>query len=182
MAEPTAHTEAPAGHHEFPPFEAQHYPSQLLWLTLTFVLLYVLMARGALPRIGDILAARQRRITEDLAAAQRFKEQSEAANAAYQKALAEARARAQAIANETRQRQAAAAEATNKRIETELHEKLAAAERSIAASRAAAMTNVASISAETAAAIVERLIGTAPGQPDVATAVGEVLKAAKAPS
>ena len=77
---------------------------------------------------------------------------------------------------------AAEAEATNKRLEAELHEKLAAAERSIAASRAAAMANVASIAAETAAAIVERLIGAAPAQPDVATAVGEVLKGVKAPS
>ena len=40
MAEPTAHTEAPAGKHAFLPFEAQHFPSQLLWLTLTFILLY----------------------------------------------------------------------------------------------------------------------------------------------
>ena len=176
MAEPTAHTEAPAEHHEFPPFVTHHFPSQVLWLVLTFVLLYVLMSRVALPRIGGILAARQRRITEDLAAAQQFKEQSEAANAAYQKALAEARARAQAIANETRQQQAAEAEATNKRLEAELHEKLAAAERSIAGSRTAAMANVAGIAAETTTAIVERLIGTAPAQPDVATAVGEVLK------
>ena len=176
MAEPTAHTEAPAEHHAFPPFEAQHYPSQLLWLALSFILLYVLMSRVALPRIGGILAERRRRIAEDLAAAQRFKEQSEAADAAYQKALAEARARAQAIANETRQQQAAEAEATNKRLEAELHEKLAAAEQSIAASRAAAMVNVASIAAETAAAIVERLIGTAPAERDVAAAVGEVSK------
>jgi F-type H+-transporting ATPase subunit b len=175
MAEPTAHTET-SGKHAFPPFEAQHFPAQLLWLTLTFILLYVLMSRVALPRIGAILAERRRRITEDLAAARRFKEQSEAANAAYQKSLADARARAQAIANETRQRQAAEAEATNKRLEAQLHEKLAAAEQSIAATRTAAMGNVGSIAAETAAAIVERLIGTAPAERDVAAAVGEVLK------
>ncbi len=176
MAEPTAHTEAPAEQHEFPPFQAHHFPSQLLWLTLTFILLYVLMSRVALPRIGAILADRLRRISEDLAAAQRFKEQSEAANAAYQKSLADARARAQAIANETRKQQAAEAEATNKRLEAQLHEKLAAAEQSIAATRTAAMGNVGSIAAETAAAIVERLIGTAPAARDVAAAVGEVSK------
>jgi F-type H+-transporting ATPase subunit b len=175
MAEPTAHAET-SGKHAFPPFEGQHFPSQLLWLTLTFILLYVLMSRVALPRIGAILAERRRRIAEDLAAAQRFKEQSEAANAAYQKSLADARARAQAIANKTRQRQAAEAEATNKRLEAQLHEKLAAAEQSIAATRTAAMGNVGSIAAETAAAIVERLIGTAPAERDVAAAVGEVSK------
>jgi F-type H+-transporting ATPase subunit b len=176
MAEPTAHTETPAEAHAFPPFQAQHFPSQLLWLTLTFILLYALMSKVALPRIAAILADRSRRISDDLAAAQRFKEQSEAANAVYQKSLADARARAQGIANETRERQAAAAAATNKSLEAQLHEKLAAAEQSIAATRTAAMGNVASIAAETATAIVERLIGIAPAERDVAAAVSEVSK------
>jgi F-type H+-transporting ATPase subunit b len=176
MAEPTAHTEAPEGHGAFPPFQAQHFPSQLLWLTLTFILLYVLMSRIALPRIGSIFAERSKRITDDLEAAHRFKDQSDAASAAYQKALADARARAQAIANETREQQAVAAEATNKRLEGELHAKLATAEQSIAATRTAAMGNVGAIAAETATAIVERLIGTTPSAGDVASAVGEASR------
>jgi F-type H+-transporting ATPase subunit b len=176
MAETTAHTEAHGESHAFPPFESQHYPSQLFWLALTFILLYVLMSRVALPRIGSILADRSKRIADDLAAAQRFKEQSEAADAAYQKSLADARARAQAIANETREQQAAQANAVNKKLEAQLHEKLAAAEQSIATTRTTAMGNVSSIAAETAAAIVERLLGTVPAQGDVHAAVAEVAK------
>ncbi len=176
MAEPTAHTEAPEGHGGFPPFQAQHFPSQLVWLTLSFILLYVLMSKVALPRIGAIFAERSKRIGDDLAAAQRFKERSDAAEAAYQKSLADARARAQGIASETRERQAAEAEATNKRLEAQLHDKLAAAERSIAATRTAAMANVGSIATETAAAIVERLIGTTPAEHEVAAAVAAASK------
>ena len=176
MAEPTAHTEAPEGHGGFPPFQAQHFPSQLVWLTLTFILLYVLMSRIALPRIGAIFAERSKRIGDDLAAAQRFKERSDAASAAYQKSLADARARAQGIASETRERQAAEVEATNKRLEAQLHDKLAAAERSIAATRTGAMANVGSIAAETASAIVERLIGIAPADHEVAAALADVSK------
>jgi len=173
MAEPTAHTEAPAGHHAFPPFESQHFPSQLFWLTVSFVLLYVLMSKVALPRIGAILAARSRTIGDDLAAAQRLKEQSDAARAAYDKALADARVRAQSIAGATRQKQASEAEATQKRLEAQLHERLAAAEQSIAATRTAAMGNVRAIAGDTAAAIVERLIGKAPAQAEVAAALGD---------
>jgi F-type H+-transporting ATPase subunit b len=176
MAEPTAHTEAPGQKHAFPPFESQYFPSQLFWLALSFILLYVLMSRIALPRIGSIFAERAKRISDDLATANRFKEQSEAANAAYQKSLAEARARAQAIAAETREQHAAQAAATNKKLEAQLNEKLAAAEQSIAATRNTAMGNVGSIAAETAAAIVERLIGTAPAAGDVTAAVAEVSK------
>ena len=176
MAETTEHTEAPGGHRAFPPFESQHYPSQLFWLAVTFLLLYLLMSRIALPRIASIFAERSKRIGDDLAAAQRFREQSEAANAAYQKSLADARSRAQGIANETREQQAAAAAATNKQLEAQLHDKLAAAEQSIAATRTAAMSNVGSIAADTASAIVERLIGTVPAERDVAAALAEVSK------
>jgi F-type H+-transporting ATPase subunit b len=176
MAEPTAHTEAPAGHGAFPPFQAQHFPSQIVWLTISFVLLYVLMSRIALPRIGSILDERSKRIGDDLAAAQRLKEQSNAAHAAYDKALADARARAQGIAASTREKHAAEAAVVQKRLEAQLHERLAAAEQSIAATRTAAMGNVRGIAADAASAIVERLIGKAPAAQDVAAALGDAGK------
>jgi F-type H+-transporting ATPase subunit b len=175
MAATKATTEAP-GHHEFPPFQTENFPSQLLWLAVSFVLLYVLMSRIALPRIGSILAERSKRIADDIAAAQAFKQRSDAANAAYEKALADARTRAQTIASATREQQAAAADATNKRLEAQLHERLAVAEKSIASTRDAAMGNVGAIAADTASAIVERLIGTAPAAHEVAAAVGDTIK------
>jgi F-type H+-transporting ATPase subunit b len=179
MAEPTAHTEVPGGpggHPAFPPFQRENFASQLVWLSISFVLLYVLMAKIALPRVGGILAARQKHIADDLAAANDFKAKSEAANAAYEKKLADARARAQAIAAETREKQAAEAEATNKRLEAELHQRLAAAEQSIAATRTAAMGHVDAIAVDTASAIVARLIGTTPADHEVRAAVSATLK------
>ncbi|HML07506.1 MAG TPA: F0F1 ATP synthase subunit B' [Xanthobacteraceae bacterium] len=176
MAEATAHSEAPEGHGGFPPFQSEYFPSQIVWLTLTFILLYVLMSKVALPRIGSIFAARSNCIAEDIKAAQGLKEQSEAAYAAYEKALADARTRAQSIANATRERQAAEAGELQKRLEAQLHERLAAAERSIAATRTAAMANVRTIAAETATAIVERLTGAAPAAEEVAGAVSDVIK------
>jgi F-type H+-transporting ATPase subunit b len=173
MAGPTAHTEHPAGHGAFPPFQSEHFPSQLLWLAVCFALLYALMSRIALPRIGSILAERSRLIGDDLKAAERLKEQSDAAHAAYDKALADARGRAQSIASSTRQQQASQAEAAQKRLEAQLHERLAAAEQSIAATRTAAMGHVRTIAADTASAIVERLIGKAPAAHEVAAVLGD---------
>jgi|SRR5581483_5931501 len=177
MAEPTAHTAAPAGHPSFPPFQAEHFPSQVFWLAVCFVLLYVLMSRLALPRVSGILAARSRVIGDDIAAADRLKGQAETAHTAYEKSLADARGRAQGLANATREQQAREAEALNKRLEAELHERLAKAEQSIAQTRTAAMGNVRGIAAEAATAIVERLIGKAPSAQDVAAALGDTGKA-----
>ncbi|MBV9260762.1 MAG: F0F1 ATP synthase subunit B [Pseudolabrys sp.] len=177
MATTTAHTEQPAGHKEpFPPFNSQTFASQLTWLVLTFVFLYVMMAKVALPRIGAIIDARQKRIEGDLAEAEGLKQQSDAAVAAYEKALADARNRAQAIANETRDKQAAEAAQNNKALEERLNAKLAEAEKTIVATKTAAMSNVASIAQSAAAAIVERLTGKAPSEQSVASAVADALK------
>jgi F-type H+-transporting ATPase subunit b len=172
-------TEVPSGGraHSFPPFDRQTFPSQVLWLTFTFVALYLLMSRIALPRIDSILERRRVRISGDLAEAQRLKGESDAAIAAYEKSLAEARGRAQAVANESRQRQAAEAETARKALDATLNARIAEAEIRIAATKSAAMTNVRGIATEAAAAIVERLIGTAPANRDmVAAAVADALK------
>jgi len=172
-----SHTEQPSGHKgAFPPFNPTTFASQLFWLVIAFVVLYVLMAKLALPRIGAIIESRQKRIADDLAGAASLKAESDAAIAAYEKALAEARARAQAIANETRDKQATAAEATRKRLEGELNAKLAEAEKTIAATKQAAMLNVRGIAADATKAIVERLIGKAPSDSAVDAAVADALK------
>jgi len=181
MAQPahTTSTEAvPKGEHGggFPPFNAHTFASQLIWLALFFILLYVLMAKWALPQVARVIENRQKRIADDVAEANKLKAQSDAAVEAYEKALADARARAQAIAGETRESQAAEAEAARKKVEDALNVKLAEAEKSIAATKQAAMNNVRAIAQDAAAAIVERLIGTAPSDKAVADAVADVLK------
>jgi F-type H+-transporting ATPase subunit b len=177
MATTTAHTEQPAGHKEpFPPFNSQTFASQLFWLVITFVFLYVMMSKVALPRIGAIIDSRQKRIDDDLAEAQKLKTESDAALASYEKALADARNRGQAIATEMREKQAAASEATRKTLEAQLNAKLADAEKTIATTKSAAMANVSAIAQDAAATIVERLTGTKPQEQAVAAAVAGALK------
>jgi len=178
MAETTtAHTEAPGGHKgSFPPFQSETFAAQLLWLVLTFVVLYVVMAKLALPRVGSILEARRKRIADDFAEAQRLKDRSDAAMTAYEKALADARTRAQAIAAETRQQQVAESEEFRKLIEGKLDLKLAEAERMINATKTQAMANVHGIAVEAAGAIVERLIGARASEQELAAAVADALK------
>ncbi len=175
MAE-NAHTEVPGGHGGFPPFQKETFASQLFWLVIAFVLLYVLMSKLALPRVGSIIEARRSRIDGDLAAANQLKTSADAAMAAYEKSLAEARSRAQTIGNETRDRLNAEAEKSRKALDEQLNAKLAEAEKTIAATKASAMSNVRSIATDAASAIVTRLTGTAPADAAVASAIDSVLK------
>ncbi|MGE3148188.1 MAG: F0F1 ATP synthase subunit B [Pseudorhodoplanes sp.] len=173
----SAHTEVPGGGRgQFPPFNKETFASQLIWLAIIFVALYVLMSKVALPRVGGIIEARRKKIADDLVEAQRLKQESEAAVAAYEKSLNEARANAQAIAGKTRDKLMGEADARRKTLESKLGERLADAEKAIEATRKAAMSNVKGIAAETAGAIVERLTGTKPAEAAVTQAVSEVLK------
>jgi F-type H+-transporting ATPase subunit b len=67
---------------------------QLVWLVITFSILYGLMKWVALPRIGGLIAMRQEHIAHDLATADKFRRETDAAIAAYEQALAEAKQRA----------------------------------------------------------------------------------------
>ncbi len=177
--QPVAATEhLPAGEHGrgFPPFDPHSFPSQLLWLTLTFIALYLLMARLALPRIASIIEERRRHIDDDLAQAQQLKASSDAAIAAHEKALNDARGQAQGLASETRAKAAAAAQERRKAVDAKLHLQIAASEKTIAATRATAMSQLGGIAEDTAGAIVERLIGASPPRQEISQAVNAALK------
>ena len=171
-----AHTEHPGGKPPFPPFNKETFVSQLVWLVIFFVALYVIISKLAIPQLGGIIEARSQKIDGDLAEAKRLKDQSDAAIAAYEKSLADARARAQTLAGETRDKLAAEAEVARKKLEAELNARLTKAEQTIAATKTAAMANVQGIATDTAGAIVERLTGTAPSGAAVQAAVAEALK------
>jgi F-type H+-transporting ATPase subunit b len=173
----SAHTSAEGGvKAPFPPFNKEYFASQLVWFAVFFVALYVIIGRIAIPQIGGIMAARDKRMSDDIAEANKLKEQSDAALDAYEKALSDARNRAQTMANETRDKLNAEAEQTRKSLEARLAGKLAEAEKIIAGTKQSAMANIETVATDTAAAIVERLIGTAPGAQAVKAAVADVLK------
>ena len=172
-----AHTAADGGHKApFPPFQKDTYASQLVSVVVAFAALYLIVSRIALPRVGSLLDARQNAIEGDLAAAQKLKDESDSALKAYESELAAARSRAQAISAETRDKLNAAAEAQRKTLEDQLSVKLADAEKTIASTREAAMSNVRGIAADAAAAIVQRLTGMMPDGKAVDSAVDASLK------
>lgn len=161
-ADTHATTEAHGGEHEsgvFPPFDPATFPSQLLWLAITFGALYLLMSKIALPRIGGILENRKSIIDADLAAADASRQKTDAAIAAYEAALAEAKSKAQGIASQTRDSIQADLASKRSAVEADLAGKVSAAEARIATTKAEALTHVDEIATETAQTVVTQLVG-----------------------
>jgi F-type H+-transporting ATPase subunit b len=182
-AAPDGHGAAPAGethtgteahgggHSTFPPFDPATFGSQIFWLVILFGLLYILMSRVALPRVGAILEERSAKIAGDLAEAERAKEASDAAIAAHEQALAEARQNAHGIAQKARDAGKAEIAADRTRIEKELNAKLAAAEAEIGKVKSRALLEVDTIARDAVETMVEVLVGTKVEKATVASAV-----------
>lgn len=143
----------------FPPFDPAYFPSQLFWFFLTFIALYVLLAKVFLPRVGETIEERGSRIADDLDQASRMQREAEEAEKAYTSALADARAKAMNVAETTKQ-------AVDAEIQTELAAADAiadkaseAAESRIRKVRSDALGNIETVAAEAAQAAVSALTG-----------------------
>ncbi len=143
----------------FPPFDANTFGPQLFWLAITFGILYLLMSKVALPRIGEILEVRRDRIEGDLAEAERLRQKTEQAIKAYEDELASARAKAHEIAEGTRANIKKEIELEREKVEAELDKKIASAEARIAQTKQEALANVDQIASETVVAIISKLSG-----------------------
>ncbi|MDB5522730.1 MAG: synthase chain [Rhizobium sp.] len=168
----TTHTETGVPHKEaFPPFDPRHFPSQLLWLAITFGAFYYIISKLITPRLGGIIAAREARIAGDLAEAKRMKDEADAAVAQYEQELAEARAKAQGIAGKARDAAKVEADAERARLEADLARKISEAEVSIGAIKTRALAEVETVAEDTAAEIVHQLTGATVTKADAASAV-----------
>lgn len=158
-----------------PQLDFHTFVPQLVWLAITFVVLYALMSRLGLPKVRAAIEGRRHHLDGDLGRAAALKEEAEAALATYQKTLADARAAAQDTLRQTGERLAAEAAKRQQELSAKLAEQIAAAEARVAAGKDQALGEIRGVAAEVGGAIVEKLTGAAPKADTMATAVGHAL-------
>lgn len=159
-----------------PQLDPAVFTPQLIWLAITFVILYLLMARVALPRVGEVIEARQDRIAHDLEGAATFKADAEAVLAEYEKAMADAHAKAQAVLAENAERCANEAAERQAQLDARLAERLQKAEARIASARQAALESIEAVAGDVARAVTEKLIGETVDDKTVKAAVASEAK------
>ncbi|NDW06179.1 F0F1 ATP synthase subunit B [Jiella pacifica] len=165
----------PASEHGagFPPFDPEFYPSQILWLAITFGVFYWLLKTVIMPRIGGILENRRDRIALDLEAAERMRSDADEAQAAYEQELTAARNRAHAIATDARESAKADAEKERKRLDAELNDKLDAAQARIAEVKRGALAEVDQIARDVTDTILREVASIEASQDEIASAVSQ---------
>ncbi len=159
-----------------PQLNIADFPPQLVWLAICIVILYIAMAKLAIPRISEVLEGRQDRISRDLDEARRLSEDSEKAKAEYEAALDEARAKAHGMVSELKAELASDQETSKANLEATLATKAKAAEESIAKAKETALSNVRDIAGDAAKAAVSKLISVDVADSDLNSAVDAQMK------
>jgi F-type H+-transporting ATPase subunit b len=154
--------------------------SQVVWMVVIMVALYLALSRWGLPEMGAVLENRAALIARDLAAARAAKKEADAAVKALNATMKQARAAAQseiaaavAEAKTKALREAAAASAR-------MQAQLADAEAQIEAARQAALAAIKPVAEEAAQTMLARLTGRTADPATVANEVDATISARQA--
>lgn len=159
-----------------PQLDIAYFPPQLVWLAITFVVLYFLMAKLAIPRISDVLESRQNRISSDLEEARRLSEDAEKAKADYEASLADSRAKAHGIVSELKASMAKEQDASKAKLDEKLATKAQEAEAGIKSAKETALSHVREIAADAAKSTVSKLVALDVSEADISAAVDASMK------
>ncbi len=158
-----------------PQLDMSTWPPQLFWLAVTFLALYFVISRVAIPRTGGVIALRKSTIDGDLAKAKNLKDETENAVRSYEATLADAKAKAHAIALENCNKLNTEIEAERTKLDAALGAKIATAEKKVAASRDKALEDISAMAAEIAGDIVTQLTGAKVTKAEATAAVSKTL-------
>lgn len=157
-----------------PQLDFSTYPSQLFWLAVTFVVLFVLMWKVALPRVGDVIDMRDKKIAADLEAAEAAKQDIEKISAEIDEVMAAARSDAQDVLRKAAEKVAADHAKKQDKLDAELAAKTAEAEANIAKATNEAVAGLRDVAEEVAASSVEKLTGRAAAKKELSSALDAV--------
>ena len=159
-----------------PQFDPSTFASQLFWLLVMFVALYWIVAKLAVPRIGEVLDQRARVIQDDLDRATQLKAETDQAIATYEKAMAAARTQAFDHLRAVQADLKGIADARTAEVSTAVNRQIVEAEAHIAEAKKKALESIKGVAADTARDVVAKLAGLSPDAGAVDSAVASALK------
>ena len=142
-----------------PQLDVSGFPSQIFWLVITFVSLWWLMAKVALPKVGLVLEERQNKINDSLDMAENLRIEARSELDAYEIAISVAHDEARKVINDANQEgtQASANQLAEMRIS--LTNQIAEVEAEIESVKEKALEDIGQSAREVAISTLDKLVG-----------------------
>ncbi|OHC73267.1 MAG: hypothetical protein A3H92_11905 [Rhodospirillales bacterium RIFCSPLOWO2_02_FULL_58_16] len=159
-----------------PQFDPATFSPQIIWLVISFSILYIAMSRIALPRIGVVIEERRHKIDENLKKAAELQKDAKAASEAYEKTLVAARAESQNLLRRSREKTTLESSRRHDELGVRLFAEVKTAEEKIGDAKKEALTHVRGIAVEVALSAAAKLFGENPDGKAVADAVTAAME------
>ena len=125
-----------------PQLNPEFFVSQLFWLVVTFSFLFVFLWRVSLPRIGNVLEKRERKITEDLTAAKELQAEASQIQEEIEKQLKQARTDASEMIKSASMALQDKAQTELKKLDKELETKIDESAKAIDKSKSESVSQI----------------------------------------
>lgn len=174
-------TEAPAEQQQggLPQLDHTTFSEQVAWLFLTFIVLYIIVSRFALPKIDKLMEERDEKIATDLDKAETLRAEVEEIKASYEASLLDARAKAQKASFETKEAIRSDITKAAEELEAKLSAEAEAAAAKISAAKADVMNDLETVAADVASELVSKLTGQDADEKSIKAAVAAELASVK---
>ena len=159
-----------------PQLNPEFWVSQVVWLVLTFGVLYIVLSKLILPKISDNLESRKSQILENIETAETQREESEKKLKEFEKIILDSKTEAKNHFNEVRQK--TLEDINNKRsaLEKDIDKEINAAEEEINNLKINSNEKIKNIAVETSAELIKHLIGEEANNSSISAIVDEQSK------
>jgi F-type H+-transporting ATPase subunit b len=142
-----------------PQLDVSTYPSQLFWLAVTFIFLYLVFSSRTLPEISNVLENRQEHIKNELYEAEKMKSEAEEVQKQYETNLEKAREEASGSLATMQEELRDKAEASYQKFLKKSEKDIKAKEKELANIKDEAMDEMNNIAAEVASEAAQKIVG-----------------------
>jgi len=156
-----------------PQLNPEFWVSQIVWLVLTFGILYIVLSKLILPKISDNLESRKSQILENVETAEAQREESEKKLKEFEKIILESKLEAKNYFNEARQKILDDINSKRIALEKDIDEEISAAEQEVNNLKTSSAEKIKNIAIETSSELIKQLIGEEANKSSISAIVEE---------
>ncbi|MDC0215825.1 F0F1 ATP synthase subunit B [Candidatus Pelagibacter sp.] len=159
-----------------PQLNPEFWISQIFWLTLTFGILYIVLAKLILPKISANLELRKSQIQENIEAAEKQREDSETKLKDYDDIVSKSKLEAKNIFKKAREKALKDIDSKREALDKQIDEEVKKAEQEIDILKKNAPNKINRIAIETSSELVKKLIGAEVNNSSISAIVDDLSK------
>ena len=142
-----------------PQLNPEFWISQIVWLVITFGILFFVLSKFILPKISNNLETRKSQILENIESAEKQREESEKKLKEFEKIIFESKNKAKNLFNDARQKVLDDINKKRAELEKNIDDEVNAAEKEIDQLKKSSHDKITKIAIETSSDLVKQLIG-----------------------